>query len=264
MIYLYSGSGASGFDLKEERMSADEWTALRNNACKLLSAKHGKKASRMLEKFPFELYSGTNFFNDDFFVLYAKIPIDEYVKLQKNNFQNKYKLAFADIAHTLSDFGPYVRHIAIDYLIETGVSLVKTPSLETTSFIVEHALRDAESLVCTSGAPNAIDRVHTAFHGYLKNVCEKAKISYERDTNITAFFKLIRENHPQFEQIRTDANIKRVVFSMSAIVDALNHLRNHASIVHPTEKLLPKSEAMLIINTTRTLLHYLDQKLKIK
>jgi hypothetical protein len=41
---------------------------------------------------------------------------------------------------------------------------------------------------------------------------------------------------------------------------SLNPIRNNASVAHPNEELLNKEEAMLVINVTRTLLHYLDAK----
>lgn len=48
---------------------------------------------------------------------------------------------------------------------------------------------------------------------------------------------------------------------MSAILDALNPVRNRASVAHPNATLLAQAEAMLVVNATRTILHYLDAKL---
>jgi hypothetical protein len=49
---------------------------------------------------------------------------------------------------------------------------------------------------------------------------------------------------------------------MATIVDALNPLRNKASLAHPTEELLADAEAMLVINAVRTLVHYLEKKMR--
>jgi hypothetical protein len=46
------------------------------------------------------------------------------------------------------------------------------------------------------------------------------------------------------------------------IVDALNPLRNKASVAHPNANLLAEPEAMLVVNSVRTVLHYLDAKLR--
>ena len=46
----------------------------------------------------------------------------------------------------------------------------------------------------------------------------------------------------------------RVALAMANIVDALNPLRNRASLAHPNTGLLEEPEAMLVINAVRTLL----------
>ena len=45
-------------------------------------------------------------------------------------------------------------------------------------------------------------------------------------------------------------------------VDALNTLRNRASIAHPNEGLLDREEAYLYVNAVRTLMAYIDAKLE--
>ena len=54
----------------------------------------------------------------------------------------------------------------------------------------------------------------------------------------------------------------RVYKSMAVIVDALNPVRNRASGDHPKELVLEEPEAMPIVNTMNTLLHYLDARLR--
>jgi hypothetical protein len=45
---------------------------------------------------------------------------------------------------------------------------------------------------------------------------------------------------------------------VAAILDALNPMRNRASVAHPNPTLLEQPEAMLVVNAARTILHYLD------
>ena len=54
--------------------------------------------------------------------------------------------------------------------------------------------------------------------------------------------------------------IGRVLQACATIMDALNPLRNKLSVAHPNEQLLGDDEAMLVVNITRTLLHYFDAK----
>lgn len=127
---------------------------------------------------------------------------------------------------------------------------------------VERAIRDAETLIKNSGATSGVDRIHTALHGYLKAVCRDAGITHASDATMTALFKLLREQHPAFVPSGARAqDITQVLRGMSQVLDAMNPVRNNASMAHPNLDLLETAEAMLVINSARTILHYLDHKL---
>ena len=145
-----------------------------------------------------------------------------------------------------------------------GAALVEAPSLRVTSAVVEMALSDAGTLLKSGKAPSAVDRVHTALHGYLAAICKRAGLTIERNTGLTGLFKLVREEHPAFSNVgpRQD-EIKRMLNATSTILDSMNTLRNRASVAHPNEQLLEEGEAMLVINSARTILHYLDTKLSL-
>jgi hypothetical protein len=118
------------------------------------------------------------------------------------------------------------------------------------------------TVVPTRGAASGVDRIHTALHGYLRKTCDDATIPYEAGATMTALFKRLRADHPAFKEDGPRAqDITQVMRAMSAIMDALNPLRNNASVAHPNEALLDEPEAMLAINAARTILHYLDAKL---
>jgi hypothetical protein len=138
---------------------------------------------------------------------------------------------------------------------------IQNPDLTITSEIVERALTDCENLIRTNGAISGVDRIHTALHGYLVAVCNKAGIQYTAEASLTALFKLIRQQHPQLQNLGyRAAEIEKILNSSSAILDALNPVRNKATVAHPNSQLLDKDEAMLVINISRSLLHYLDSK----
>lgn len=69
------------------------------------------------------------------------------------------------------------RFIAVDVEVDCGVESVSVPELRITSDVVERALADAETLIRSSGAPNGLDRVHTAFDGYLNPISADAGFS---------------------------------------------------------------------------------------
>lgn len=142
-----------------------------------------------------------------------------------------------------------------------GVAAVPNPDLVTASVVLRRVLADAETLIQQSGAVSAVDRIHTALHGYLIAVCDKSKIEYEKNPSLTRLFRLLRDEHPALAQVGTGSEeIGRILQACATIMDALNPLRNKLSVAHPNEQLLGDEEAMLVVNITRTLLHYFDAK----
>lgn len=71
------------------------------------------------------------------------------------------------------------------------------------------------------------------------------------NTNLHIFLKLTHENR----------DLDRILNSMATILDALNPIRNNQSLAHPNRILIKEPEAMLLINTARSLLNYLNLKL---
>ena len=221
-----------------------------------------------LEDMPYELWYATNNFGDKFHVLLYRANTEDYTEMERELDRNQYlnTYAFPDICQAFDNILPNdepLRFIAMDLDIEDGVQCVPAPKLQITSDLVETALRDAETLIRTSGAPNAIDRVHTAFHAYLKEICEDAWITVADDANITALFAQVRQHHPKLKIVdpKADKVAVQILRGAAQIVDALNPVRNDKSLAHPNT-LLDPAEAMLAINAIRTMLHYLDMRLK--
>lgn len=143
-----------------------------------------------------------------------------------------------------------------------GGPAVSSPRPKITTDTVERAIRDAETLIQKSGATSGVDRVHTALHGYLIAACDVAKIPYAKDPDLTQLIKLLRQHHPKLQNAGPRAqDIAQVLRSMGAILDALNPVRNRASVAQPNPSLLEQHEAMLVVNAARTILHYFDAKL---
>ncbi len=126
---------------------------------------------------------------------------------------------------------------------------------------VSRAIADAEVLL-RNGAVSAVDRLHTALHGYLMYLCDGANISYPAEPTMAKLLKLLRAGHPKLQDLGPRAaDIERVLNSFANVLDALNPLRNQASVAHPNAVLMDEAEARLVINGARTILGYLDEKL---
>jgi hypothetical protein len=148
--------------------------------------------------------------------------------------------------------------------LNTSAAVVLTP-LRMTSAVVERALMDAEKLMAATGATSGVDRAHTALHGYLLQVCADANVSTPYEPSLAQLFKALRTQHAVFQNLGARAeDIAKMLGAMATVVDVLNPLRNKASVAHPNQQLLAEPEALLVINSVRTLLNYLDSKLHVR
>lgn len=254
MRTLYSGSGAKDFTIVDslDQSLSQKWPEQKDTVVKLLKAYKYDTAAELLGTLPFQLLPGTNYFGDEFFVLILDLEIDEYVK----KFDYSQSLIYGQIAKTFHEVGLYIRFIATRLINEEDIS-VESPREDTyTSETVRQALKDSDLLLAQHGPQSAIDRVHTALHGYLKII---TGIDNE---SITYLFKKLRENHPAFVSGKEDEHSKRIMGSLSSCIDAINSLRNNSSLAHPNKELLEEPEAQLMINCSKTIFSYISEKIQ--
>jgi hypothetical protein len=161
---------------------------------------------------------------------------------------------------------PYLEREQAAKLMEMGYQAGQVPAVLPTvsaSEVVRRALQDADHLLSTSGAPSAIDRLHTAMHGYLKSTCHDCAISLPDGATLTQAYKALRAHHPALQSLgEHDGEIGRVLGSFASVLDALNTLRNHGSVAHPNEDIVEQAEGELVVNAVRTIFHYLSQKIR--
>lgn len=154
------------------------------------------------------------------------------------------------------------------YLISVAIRLesdghVQLPEIVQTSEVVLEAIKDAEMLLKNRGPISALDRVHTALHGYLRKLCADHGASVANDSSLMVLFKAVREQVPEFcATVPHDAEAKRVFGTMAATLDSLNTIRNRATLAHPNDLRLQEPEAMLYINFSRALIAYMEAKLR--
>ncbi|HEX7133312.1 MAG TPA: abortive infection family protein [Iamia sp.] len=146
--------------------------------------------------------------------------------------------------------------------LETGTTAVEVQLLSA-SEQVRRALDDADNLMRSSGPQSAVDRVHTALHGYLLALCDDAGIAHGDRPTMNQLFKALRAEHPGLADLGARGeDVVKMLGAMATILDSLNPVRNNASMAHPNALLVGEPEAVLVINTVRTLLTYLDAKVK--
>lgn len=123
-----------------------------------------------------------------------------------------------------------------------------------TSEAVVNALKDAHVLLEKTGPSNCIDRIHTVLCGYLKEICKANAIQPKDEKSLEGIYGALSHVHPAFID-------NPLLKGWGGIIKALNNYRNSQSLAHPNENLLGPAEAMLMLNTTKTLLRYIEDKL---
>ncbi|EPC8419971.1 abortive infection family protein [Bacillus wiedmannii] len=145
-----------------------------------------------------------------------------------------------------------------------GKGLVELGELVNNFEYVTEVLNHAETLINQHSCSSAIDRVHAALHGYLKNVCADEGLSFvTADPKIQDLWSKIKQEHPKFS-----VNVKEHYKPINQCVDAIgkalhniNDIRNRLSYSHPNEEIIEEIEAKLVINLSRVLLQYVDGKM---
>lgn len=256
MEYLYDGGGSSDYD--GSLTDPEEADRLLRNIGQLLKHRGKNEAVAYITSIPFRLLDSMNHFCDEFSVLEAAVPLEQYDMLR--SLSREERRAFRHIAEAAREIGTYVRFITVKPSFDQPI-MVKAPRLTFTSDVVEHALADAERLLSTRSATSGVDRVHTALHGHVRLLCHEAGLTVESDASLPALFKTLRDRHPTYNAggPRSE-DVTKVLRSLGAILDALGTLRNNATVAHPNDALLSEPEARLAVNCARTILRYLDDK----
>lgn len=246
-------------------MATPQWEALKRNVIRYMEQTYQPPGSvEVLQQVPFELWEGTNGFNDEFGLLFLRADMATYIELEREDGTGEFRATrgYPDVADALQKLGHSIRFIAVEMDPNQDVSTVSVPNLTVTSDVVEAALNDAGTLIGTNGAARGVDRAHTAFHGYLESLCTSHGILFVADTSVTTLFSMLRQQLPSLCPPDPDTKrmIDQVLRGMSKIVDAIDSIRNKKSLAHPNPVLLDDPEAMLAINCIRTMLHYLNAR----
>lgn len=140
---------------------------------------------------------------------------------------------------------------------------VQVDELAVRNETVERAIQDAAVLIREQGNTSGVDRVHTALHGYLRALCAKHGVAAEDNADAARLLKLLRTQVPALRPgLTREEDVARVQGALGTIVDALNPIRNQASLAHPNPALLDVPEAALSIDAARSVLNYLNRKLR--
>lgn len=266
LLYSRGGNLATNFKLVE-RVPSEDWEDARKGALQYVVEHQSPfvvAPEKILEYRGFELWRGTDFFQKEIRLLHATVNRSAYTQFQNQEENPVFKMTYWVVAEALEKNGLQIEFIVTSLDPADEISNVSAPNPSVRSEALNRALSDAEKLIETNGAVSALDRAHTLLQAYLQLVCKEANIVFDPDAPVTALFQLIREKHPKLQLTEPQA-LKRMTDinrGMARIIDAMSPLRNQSSLAHPNEMLLGEPEAMFVINCVRTMLQYLNSKLR--
>lgn len=187
-------------------------------------------------------------------ILHIQVPIDKqecFIK-EKDNILGVAKSIYGkqgDNFLTDIDIGILIEHYeVIDF---SSISLTE---------VIDKAIADAELFMQQGKYDSAFDRIHTAFHGYLRKLLDNKKVAYEEsDTLSQLYTKLHTKINAEIGSSAIADLIKTTLRSASGIISSMNDLRNRHSLSHPNDDLLDKREAEMVIALIKTVSDYINK-----
>ena len=132
-------------------------------------------------------------------------------------------------------------------------------NISSRSITISKAIDDADLFIREGKMDSAVDRIHTALHGYLIELLAKFKDEFDKEESLPTLFKNLYTRYKSVILPESIGNrIQTVLRSGSGIINTINELRNNNTIVHPNEQLIQKREAQLVLRLTNALVDYIE------
>lgn len=143
---------------------------------------------------------------------------------------------------------------------EDTIDSIDFSSIATRSGTIQKAIDDAEVFIRDGKFDSAVDRVHTAFHGYLRQLLSEHSVTFESDDSLTSLYaKLHAYYGNEIKPSEVGNRIKAILRSASGMMNAVNELRNNNTIAHPNGQLIQAREARLVIRLVNTIVDYIEE-----
>ncbi|GIO83259.1 hypothetical protein J25TS5_01910 [Paenibacillus faecis] len=145
-----------------------------------------------------------------------------------------------------------------------GQGLLEAKDLVYNYEFVQETLDQCQTLISQHNCRSAVDRAHTALHGYLKETCKNAGlIIKENNPKIQEYWSKLKQEHPSIliDHSQSHLPINQIVNAIGKLLENLNEIRNNKSYSHPNEEIIGEEEAKLVLNLFRSILHYIDSKI---
>lgn len=189
-------------------------------------------------------------------VLHVQVPIDDYKEINQKNYmdlllEEGIKIFGKDDDYRLTD-------------VEIGLLPEKNDIIDFSNIlcseVIDKAIEDAELFMREGKYSSAIDRVHTAFHGYLRKKLDEIGVAYEESNTLSQLYSKFHSNIATARNLSDDMDelIRTSLRSSSGIVSAINDIRNRHSLSHPNDEIIDEKEAKFCISIVKNIVDYID------
>ncbi len=152
----------------------------------------------------------------------------------------------------------YLTDVEIEIMVEQH-EIIDFTMISVTSIITQ-SISDAELFMKEGKYASAFDRVHTAFHGYLRKILDDMEVQHEESETINQLYnKLHNEIECRIEPEPVAGLIKTLIRSASGVISSINDIRNRHSLSHPNEEIIGEREALLAIRIIEELSNYINE-----
>lgn len=187
-------------------------------------------------------------------------------ELKKLQWSNEYSVEFESFQAKHPKLYEALRKdgfIIIGYQLQRENGLIERPDLSYDFEFVVKCLDQCQTLISNHSFGSAVDRAHTALHGYMKEICKASELEVlGAHPKIQDYWSEIKSRHPKFnvDVMEYHTPINQVVGTIGKVIDKINDLRNNKTFSHPNDEILGEDEARLVINLSRVFLQYIDSK----
>lgn len=123
---------------------------------------------------------------------------------------------------------------------------------------IRKAINDSEMFLREGKYDSAVDRIHTAFHGYLRALLSDHGVPFDSEDIPALFSKLHNFYGNTIQPPDVAERIKKILRSGGGMITAINELRNNNTVVHPNDNLINKREAELVIRLVNAITDYVE------
>lgn len=107
---------------------------------------------------------------------------------------------------------------------------------------------------------SAVDRVHTALHGYIRVKLTELEIHYEESDMLPKLFNLLFKQWESLDNNEIDEMILKILRSASSSMDVTNTVRNRYSLAHPNENIVAEDEARFVLGLVNNITCYMEHR----